>query len=199
MKTLATILLSSFSLLVFGQSGADRGPGISRQQLVGVWQEGSTTVGDALKKNFQFFTDGHFVLNFSQYDDIGTVRALGGKYKLDSGGLYLIAEYRKEIVGGTYEKGNPGVDKDEFVLNGGKLTVIRQKPDSDSYVDPYIVSPCKSEKRTPGHACILINYNTYYKISNAPGLYEKNEILNNPQNCSNHPCADIRLERFAAC
>jgi hypothetical protein len=87
MKTIVTILLSGISLLAFGQSGPDQGSGISRQQLIGVWQEGSATVGDALKKNFQFFTDGHFVLNFSQYDDIATVRALGGKYKLDSSGL----------------------------------------------------------------------------------------------------------------
>jgi hypothetical protein len=108
MKTIVTILLSGISLLAFGQPGSDQGPGINRQQLIGVWQEGSATMGDALRKNFQFFSDGHFVLNFSQYDDIATVRALGGKYKLDSSGLYLIAEYRKEIVGGTYEKGNPG-------------------------------------------------------------------------------------------
>jgi len=173
MKIIVMIILANIALMAFGQSGPNRGPAISRQQLIGVWQEGSPSVGDALKKNLQFFADGHFVLNFSQYDDIATVRALGGKYKLDSSGLYLIAEYRKEIVGGTYEKGNPGVDKDEFVLNGGKLTTIRQKPDSDSYVDPYIISPCKNEKRTPGHPCILINSNTYYKLSDNPELYDK--------------------------
>ena len=91
-------MLAGISLLAFGQSGPDRGPGIGKQQLIGVWQEGSATMGDALRKNFQFFADDHFVLNFSQYDDIATVRALGGRYKLDSGGLYLIAEYRKEIT-----------------------------------------------------------------------------------------------------
>jgi len=173
MKTIVSILLSGISLVAFGQAGADQGAGISRQQLIGVWQEGSATVGDALRKNFQFFPDGRFVLNFSQYDDIATVRALGGKYKFDSSGLYLMAEYRKEIVGGTYEKGNPGVDNDEFVLTGGKLTTIRQKVDSDSYVDPYILSPCKKEKRVAGHACVLICNNIYYKLSDNPGLYEK--------------------------
>lgn len=73
MKTIISILLSGISMLAFGQPGADHGAG--KQQLVGVWQEGSATVGD-----------------------------------LDSSGLYLIMEYRKEIVGGTFEKGNPGVE-----------------------------------------------------------------------------------------
>ncbi|HTI93111.1 MAG TPA: hypothetical protein VL727_21075 [Puia sp.] len=173
MRTIVSVLLLGISTLVFGQQGANRSSGVSRQQLIGVWQEGSATVGDALRKNFQFFSDGRFVLNFSQYNDISAVRGLGGQYRLDSSGLFLIADYRKEIVGGTFEKGNPGVESEEFVLTGGKLQTIRQKPDSDSYVDPYLISPCKPEKKAGGHPCVVINYNTYYKLNDNPQFYDK--------------------------
>jgi hypothetical protein len=167
-----TIVLGLCSVLSFAQQGKQSDTITSKQQLVGIWQQGSPTIADALRKSIQFFADGSFLLNYSQYDDITAVRSLGGHYKLDSSGLFLAVEYRKEIVGGDYERGNPGVQSEEFILTGGKLEVIKQKPDSDSFVEPFIISGCKGHKTDSKHMCMLLNYNTYYKLSSNPNAYE---------------------------
>jgi hypothetical protein len=61
---------------------------ISSGQLVGVWQMKTSRIGDALLENFQFFKDGHFAYNFSQYDDVNRVLALNGTYRLVGNQLY---------------------------------------------------------------------------------------------------------------
>jgi hypothetical protein len=159
-------------IISFGQLPKQNDSVVTKQQLVGIWQMGSPVVADALKKNIQFFADGSFLLNYSQYDDITAVRSLGGHYKLDSDGIYLSVEYRKEIVGGNYERGNPGVQSEEFILTGGKLEIIQQKPDSDSFIEAFPLSACKTGKMDTKHACMLLNYNTYYKLSSNPKAYE---------------------------
>ncbi len=167
-----TFLLAIWSVLSFAQNDLkDTFP--TKQQLIGVWQEGSANVGDALKKNIQFFADGHFVINYSQYNEISPVRSLGGSYKVKSDGLYLNAEYRKEIVGGRYEPGNPGVESEEFIITGGKLEIIKQKPLSDSLLEPFSVSRCKPGKADPKHLCMFLNNSYYYKLSNNPKFYDK--------------------------
>jgi hypothetical protein len=138
---------------------------VSQDQLIGFWQINSPKVSSALNKNFRFFPDGKYVLSFDNYDDTKRVLSLAGHYRLEKNKLFMTVESRKEIIGGDFAKGSPGFQRDEFVLDGGKVEVITQKDSSGS--DPFLISilgTSKSGKIT----CIKIDNNKYYKLSSDP-------------------------------
>ena len=140
---------------------------ISQQQMVGVWQINTARVGDALLKNFRFFNDGKFVLNFDSYDDAKRVLSLSGHYRLEKNKLFMTVESRREIVGGDFAKGSPGFQRDEFVLEGGKEEVITQKGAS-SGLDPFLIAICGTKGGEIN--CIKIDNNKYYKLSGDPHM-----------------------------
>jgi hypothetical protein len=142
---------------------------INQDKLAGIWQENTAVVADALLKNFQFFRDGSYTLNYSEYDDTKRTLSLGGHYRLAGNKLFMTVESRKEIIGGDFIKGSPGFQREEFVLDSGKVEVVKQNDSSGS--DPFLISVCgfsKSGKIT----CVKIDNNKYYKLSADPRHFE---------------------------
>lgn len=139
---------------------------ITNHDLSGTWQIDNKTVGDALKKNFRFYENGTFILNFSEYNDLARIKSVKGKYSIgtDNSNLYLTIESRQELVGGHLEPGSPGFQSNEFVLQGAKLITIEQS-DSESK-EPYSLSDCGCNKGEI--TCIKIEGNKYYKVSANP-------------------------------
>lgn len=163
---MGTMLL--LNLIGFGQKADST---IIQQKLIGVWQINSATVGSALQENFQFFPDGRFDFNFSEYDDAQRLLGLQGHYHLKDGYLFMTVDSRVEITGGYFTKGSPGFQRDEFVLEGGKVETIRQT-DSLGGKDPFIISVCKLSK-SGKIIGIQIDNNKYYKLSDNPSAFRR--------------------------
>jgi|GEM_PF-768179 len=142
---------------------------VRQQQIIGVWQVSTVKVGDALRENFQFFPDGKFVYNFSQYDDAQRVLALRGHYRLANGMLYMNVESRDEISGGYFTKGSPGFQRSPFVLEEGKVKTITQI-DSAGAKDPFIIKVCKRNE-SGKIVCIQIDSYSYYRLSDDPNAF----------------------------
>jgi hypothetical protein len=165
------LILSCFSLFYFVTLAQNADSTIRQRQLIGVWQINNAIVGDALRENFQFFPDGKFVLNFSQYDDAQRVLALRGHYRLEGGLLFMTVESRDEIIGGYFTKGSPGFQRSAFVLEGGKVETITQI-DSAGFKDPFVVINCKIAKSGKIMG-IQIDHNKYYKLSENPEAFHR--------------------------
>jgi hypothetical protein len=166
------VLIVGIALLLYLAGFAQRTDStITQQKLIGVWQINSATLGSALQENFQFFPDGKFDFNFSEYDDAQRILALQGHYHLKDGYLYMTVESRVEITGGYYTKGSPGFQRAEFVLEGGKVETVRQI-DSSGGKDPFIISVCKISK-TGKIMGIQIDNNKYFKLSDNPSAFRK--------------------------
>jgi len=134
----------------------------SSKELVGTWQYNTPQLGDAYGKNFQFYKNGTFVLNYSQYNDIGRIAKITGKYEAKDSSIYLTLVSRTEVEGGKLVAGSYGFQKEEFVLNGGKPVTIKQTGEKP---EPFVLTKCKSKN---GAKCIQINNNKYYQISVDP-------------------------------
>jgi hypothetical protein len=165
------LILSCFSVFYFATFAQNVDSTIRQQQLIGVWQIDNARVGDALRENFQFFPDGRFILNFSEYDDTQRVLALRGHYRFGNGLLFMTVQSRDEIIGGYFTKGSPGFQRSAFVLEGGKVQTITQI-DSAGSKDPFVVTKCKVTK-SGKIAGIQIDNNKYYKLSENPEAFHK--------------------------
>src|SRR6202000_1237395 len=141
MKLLVALFFISWSLCSRGQTIDST---INQDQLAGIWQVNTAVVADALLKNFQFYRDGSYTLNYDEYDDIKRTLSLSGHYRLTGNKLFMTVESRKEIVGGDFVKGSPGFQREEFVLDKGKVMEIKQKDSSGS--DPFLISACGISK-----------------------------------------------------
>jgi len=161
-RSIILSFLILYSLSLFAQKVDTT---ISQDQLTGIWQINTARNSDALLKNFQFFSDGKYALNFDNYDDTKRILSVSGHYRLVKNELFLTVESRKEIVGGNFIKGSPGFQRDEFVLDGGKVEVIKQEDTSGT--DPFLISICNIAKSGKVN-CIKIDNNKYYKLSSDP-------------------------------
>jgi hypothetical protein len=163
MRTLFAFTLIFYCSLSLAQTSALK---ITNHNLAGTWQIDNPQVGDALKKNFRFYENGTFTLNFSEYDDLARIKSVKGRYRIgaDNNSIYLTIESRQELVGGHLEPGSPGFQSSEFVLEGAKLVTIRK---NDSVSDEfYSLAICSANKQKI--MCIKIEGNKYYKISANP-------------------------------
>ena len=153
-------------LLVFGKTGYGQTIPkiISSKELIGVWQEGTPQGSSAWRKCFVFYKNGKYILHYSQYDDLARIKDVTGKYFTKDSALYLQIESRTEFVGGKLVHGEPSFQMEEFVLEGFKPVVIKQK----SEAEPFSISNCKSKN---GAKCIQIANNKYYRIFSDPNKY----------------------------
>lgn len=142
---------------------------ISKEQLIGVWQLKTPKIGDALHETFQFFKDGQFAYNFSQYDDVNRVLTLNGNYRLVGNQLYTSVTSREELTGGYFTTGSPGFQSSPFVLEGATVTTISQN-DSASKNDYFFISSLLLNK-AGRIISIQINGNKYYKLSDNPRAF----------------------------
>jgi uncharacterized protein (TIGR03066 family) len=144
---------------------------IDQHQLLGVWQVKTSKLGDALQDHYQFFANGEFVYNFSQYDDTRRVLALKGKYRLTGNKLFMSVQSRIEITGGYFTKGSPGFQTSPFVLEGGTIETFQQV-DTTNQHDPFFISGIMTGKTGKIIGLQIDNYK-YYKISDNPNAFNR--------------------------
>jgi len=51
---------------------------VDSKDLIGVWQERDTTLSAGWQARYQFFSDGTFTFNMSQYDWLNPIRSIHG-------------------------------------------------------------------------------------------------------------------------
>lgn len=140
---------------------------IAGDKLIGVWQLNDTLIGSGLGKCIRFYNDGKFEIDYSQYDYLGRIREVHGHYHKKNGQLELIAEYRMEEFGGVVVAGSPGFQTEEFVMEGGGIQKIKQKPES-----VLLKVEILNMDRNKQPMTIKIGNNKYCKLSDDPNKHK---------------------------
>lgn len=138
---------------------------IASKELIGVWQIDDALISSAYQKCFAFYKNGKFVLHYSEYDELARIKSVTGKYYKKDSLLYLQIESRMELIGGKLVSGSPGVESEEFVLEGAKHIIVKQRSGKPETFD---ITTGTSEN---GVQYIQINNNKYYKIFSDPNKY----------------------------
>lgn len=141
---------------------------VSYKDLFGIWQLNSAAIGSGLNKNFRFYEDRRFVFTYGGSDYDGQLLNVGGRYRIDSGYLYLSIEYRTEVFGGHLMPGLDGVIGAEFVIVDGETKVVKQTISNE--INPFRLTRC-GEKTAKTMQCVKIEYKKYYKLSSDPDAY----------------------------
>lgn len=137
---------------------------ISKKRIVGVWQLGSPRVGDGLNQNFEFYSNGNFVLNLGNYgeDAVSTIN-LKGRYRLVKDEIYFTITSKVVVDGAKITTVDPGINYGISAFEGGKKKEIKEI-NPEEITDPaYIVVVNKNH--------IKINSEDYYKID--PGILKE--------------------------
>ncbi len=138
---------------------------VKTSDLVGTWNN-TATVADAWNRAYQFFPNGTFAFHFSQYDDIGRVRSLRGKYRVHGDTLYLSIQTRIERVGGFVLGGAMGTE-DEWILSKSTLQSVDQE-------SPYgeVARSIRLLRRQQWNFILDDRSDwTYYRIDSDPDFY----------------------------
>jgi hypothetical protein len=159
MKHIFVTLLSIFLYgSVFAQSCKD--------DILGVWQYESKEIGSAWLDTYQFFSDGTFIFNLSQYDEIKRIIAIKGHYRLTKEAICFKVEYTTELVGGHIVRDNLTSIHGSWALSGNFIKKEIKQPDTK---DEY--APISFLKESTGSDCILIDGRKFYRISKDPTAY----------------------------
>ncbi len=154
--TVMLIVTIFSSKQIYGQQRIDSCY-ISPEDITGTWQRNDKVVGSGLNQNFEFFSDGTFVLHLgSDGDDVRGIIELKGKYRLDKNKLYFTITSRT-IVDGKIGIADMGVSLCIFQFEGEKVKVIRELTPTE------IPDPCFITIIT--NTQIKINNEVYYKVN----------------------------------
>lgn len=128
---------------------------ITQNELVGIWQEKSETLGSGLMQNFHFFSDGTFILNLGDDgDDARTLTQIKGKYRLNADSLHFT------IFSRTIVEGEIGISDmtslSIFSIQNGKIRELQESDPKE------INAPCYVT--TYSRVKIKLNNELYYKI-----------------------------------
>ncbi|WP_439694802.1 hypothetical protein ACFGVS_16695 [Mucilaginibacter sp. AW1-7] len=143
--------------------------GISKTDIVGVWQLGTATLGANLLEYFQFFKDGTFVYHYDGNDDTRNIISIKGRYLLDKNQLIFTIRSKVERTGQGIATGGIGTDANIFVLDNDSTKVISEK--NPKKLDPVFIL---NAKKTAKYFKIDINNRTYYKLSSDPNKFSDN-------------------------
>lgn len=157
MKLLLKIcLLVLYTNIIYGQ--------INKSELIGIWQFGSKELSSGWLENYQFFSDGRFCFNTSQYDGVNRVVSIMGRFKLNKDTLILKITKSKELRGGVFVRSET-LGGSGWVIEGGKIITIKYKNPKSSIL---VVEKCDKVGDIP---CILIDKLIHYKLENDPSNY----------------------------
>jgi len=134
--------------------------------ITGVWQYESCEIGSAWLDTYHFFSNGEFVFNLSQYDEIKRIIAIKGHYRLIKDSIYFKIEYTTELFGGYIVRDNLTKIHGSWALSGNPIQKdIKQSEIREEYAT---LKFCKEKIGVP---CILIDGRKFYRISNDPKEY----------------------------
>jgi hypothetical protein len=165
MKYLFVVLSIIGSFLpgkIFAQQKADSLIVISKKDIVGVWQEGSPSVGAGYGTYFQFYKDGRFIYNTSGYDQTHILYNIYGKYRLEGNALLLKVKYRKELRDADVAQTESAMESGLFKFEGGKAVTIQQKDTTEMYFN------LTKDAKKYNKICIKIENDKYYKVESNP-------------------------------
>ena len=132
------------------------------QQLVGIWQYSTAELSSGYIETYQFFSDGKFRFNTSQYDALARIKTIGGKYKVENKRIVFFVEYTIEDEGGVPKIGEISSGSDSWAIMNGK----RVKKHLLKVIKQYAELELSDKSRNPSWICI--NRMKYYKVHNNP-------------------------------
>ena len=139
---------------------------ISKEQLIGVWQEKTEKIGTSLLDNYQFFPTGEFIFNITGYDEINRIVSIKGKYSLSNDTLYFKVESTDEIVGGEITRNNLTSIHNSWSFTNYKHIIVQQ---NGTFEQIAIIELCDTSLKS---MCIYIDNNKFYKISDNPKKFD---------------------------
>jgi hypothetical protein len=90
------LVISIFFNLSYNKLNAQN---LKKEDLIGIWQYGSSEINSGWFDNYQFFNNGSFVFNTNQNDGLKRVINIGGTFSLKSDTLFLYINFSKELLG----------------------------------------------------------------------------------------------------
>lgn len=136
---------------------------VSSKNILGVWQYESSEIGSAWLDTYQFYSDGTFIFNLSQYDEIKRIIAIKGHYRLVNDSIYFKIEYATELSGGRIIRDNLTKIHGSWALHGSSIQKdILQPVAKEEYAS---IKFCKEVN------CMLIDGRKFYRVNNDPKKY----------------------------
>jgi hypothetical protein len=171
MKKLLIIFCLSFSISVHPQGISS--PKFSTKDLIGTWQNKTSTITTTLKSNFRFSADGHFAYYTDGYNDLNPLKCIKGTYKLIDSSLYLKIISVEVVDSFQVIASEPSFQFGHFQISGGKIKTLINKDTSE---ERYIIKNCVSKQKEhqarnqtkEARFCMIIDLEEYYKISENP-------------------------------
>lgn len=139
---------------------------LQAQSLVGIWQLNTPEVSSGYLDTYQFFSNGTFRFNSSQYDALRRVITIGGKYKVQKDKLTFSVEYTMEKVGGVFKVGDIASGSDSWSITGGQIKRVPLLKTITQYAS--IEAGIKDKEVD----VIKINKAKYYKVDNDPENFQ---------------------------
>jgi hypothetical protein len=129
---------------------------LSMKNIIGTWQEDSPIVGSGLNQNFEFFSNGTFILHLGNSgDDVRGINTLKGKYRLDKDKLFFTIT-SKTIVEGKIGMADGGISLSLFEIEDGKEKEIQETNPKE------LTDPCYITLFSDRH--IKLGNKVYYKL-----------------------------------
>ena len=123
---------------------------ISIKDLIGTWQRDTKIISNGLNQNFEFFSNGTFLLHLgSDGDDLRNTIELRGKYRIENDKLYFTI-LSKTIVDGKIGVSDMGVSLSIFEIIDAETKVIQES----------------NPKEIPDPCYITVISKTYIKLGN---------------------------------
>lgn len=136
---------------------------LEKEDLVGVWQFGSSEISSGWYDNYLFFNNGSFVFNTNQNEGLKRIISIGGTFILKSDTLFLYINYSKELTGGIPTRSNT-VGSSGWAIQNGTVMTIKHKP-----VKEYLIIQ-KGDNPT-NQSYLLLNSIKYFKADDDPNNY----------------------------
>lgn len=135
-------------------------------RIIGVWQADNNLVSSAWNEAYQFFQNGDFIFNTSQYDGLQRIVKIKGKYRVYNDTLFFHVEALVEQKGGNIIRSKYTTLNDSWSIENSQLDEIRIESGIDEVA--YIEWP---DIHLSDTIFIYIDMRKYYKMNNDPNKY----------------------------
>ncbi|MGC3946373.1 MAG: hypothetical protein QM762_17945 [Chryseolinea sp.] len=136
------------------------------KSIVGVWQADSHLESSAWPDTYQFFADGRFVFNFSQYDGAKRILRILGTYTFKERKIKLFVATTVEAVGGHLTRSTITSLSDSWELVDYTIATFKQDPDEPEEIS---IKECKGGDNPK--PCALFDSRTYFRMDSDPLKY----------------------------
>jgi len=132
--------------------------------ITGAWQD-DYVAGAVYGQRYHFYADGHYIFEYSQFDESKRVLSEAGVWSLENGTLTLTENSKTLVEGG--EKGEPFFSSEYAIVNGVIKIITIEPPEKENYDGFEIYKDTKIEQ---GFWTMFIG-SQYWKLSDDPNLY----------------------------